>query len=108
MGVTIAENREELVRKKRRACEHRSAEENDAACDHGVKVTQLAFVVTARERRNKNIRQHVHEHGEDHGETSKGPDFGDGCSLAREKTDQEDGDLSLKAIKECVRSQALN
>src|SRR5438132_12526119 len=108
VGVTIAENQEKLVREKRRACEHGSAEKNHTARDHGVEVPQFAFVVTSRKRRNKNIRQHIHEHGEDHGESSKRANFGDRGGLVPEKTNQEDGDLALETIKERVCSQALN
>ena len=44
---------------------------------------------------------------EENGEVKRA-NFGDRCGPLPEETDQEDGDLPLKAIKESVRSEALN
>src|SRR5216684_3774617 len=102
MGVTISEDQEKLFGKKRCAGEHDCAKHDHGASDRGVKIAQLRFVLTPRECGHENIREHVHQDGENHGETSESADFSNRGGLAREKTDQEDGDLSLKTIKDRV------
>src|SRR5206468_2428290 len=108
MGVTISENQEELFGEKRCAGEHDCAEDDHAASDRGVKKAQLRFILTTRECRHENIREHVHQDGENHGETSESADFSNRGGLAREKTDEEDGDLSLETIKDRVGGQAFD
>src|SRR5947209_1393865 len=108
MGITIAENKKKLAGKKCCCRKHGGAERNYSAGDAKIKVTQLTFVLTPGESRHKNIDQHVHQHGEDHGEASECSYFRNRGRTTREKTNEKHGDLPLKTIKERVRGEIFD
>src|SRR2546430_4746332 len=108
MSVTTAKDEKKLIGKDGRTKEDNRAEKNYAAGDRSIKVTQFPFVVAPGESGHENVCQHVHQDGENHGEPAERADFCNRCRAMCEKTDQENGDLSLKTIKERVRSQTLD
>src|SRR5947209_1712417 len=108
MGVTVAQNEEKLFGKQYSASDHDRAEKNHDTSNSSIEVTQLALLLTTCKSRNENVGQHVHQDGEDHGETSKCSDFRDRRRVTPKKTNQEDRDLTLKTIKERVRGEVLD
>ena len=108
MRVTIAENEKKLFREESSSREHDCAEKKNAAGDEQVKITQFRFALTARERGNENVREHVHEDGKDHCQAAERADLGDRAGLMREKADQKNRDLSLEAIKQRIRGELFD
>src|ERR1700730_8631697 len=108
VSVTIAKNEKKLFGKQCCTAEDDRAEKNHDTSNSNIQVAQLALVLTPCKSRDENVGQHVHQHGEDHGETPKCSNFRDRRGVTPEKTDQEHGDLSLKAIKQRIRSQTFD
>ena len=75
MRVTIAENKKKLFRKECRTSDHRRAKENHSADNPNIKPMQFSLVVAPGEGGYEDICQHIHQHGENHRETSERSHF---------------------------------
>src|SRR5438105_15607681 len=108
VSVTIAENEKKLFGKQCRTAKDDRAEKNHDTSNSSIQVAQFVLVLTTGKSRNENVRQHVHQDGENHGETSERSDFRHRSRVTPKKGDQEHGDLSLKTIEQRVRSQTFD
>ena len=75
MRVTIAENKKKLFRKEGRTSDHSRAKQNHCADNSNIKPMQFSLVVAPGESGYEDICQYIHQHRENHGETSERSHF---------------------------------
>src|SRR5436305_11241327 len=108
MGVFGPEHEQELLGENASAHDHNDAEQSNATNDLEIERSQMPRFLTSGEGGNKNVTQQIRDYDKDHGQPAKRPYFRDGAGLTCEKTDEENGDLSLETIEDSVGGLAAN
>ncbi len=108
MGVFVSEDEEKLVWKKGRATNDKQTEPADSADDAGILPAEFPRILTASEGGNEDVGEKIVDHDKDHGETAERADFGNRTGLTSEETDEDNGDLPLKAEEDRVRGLIAN
>src|SRR2546423_2130956 len=107
MGIFVSKNKQELFWKKSCAGKNEQTECGHATNNGSVKQSKPSLFLAASKCGNEDIREQIAEDGKNHRQPAERADFGYRASLLGKEADEENCDLSLKRIENCVRSEML-
>src|SRR5256885_6464011 len=106
--VFVAENKEELFRKKYRGSDDGETESGDRADDRPISPEKARRLLATRERGCENVREEIAQDGKDHRKSTERAYFRNRADLPPKNADQENRDLALKTEEDCIRRLAPN